>query len=345
MRRVLIAGVVIIIGLIWLGTASGSRTGRTESAKGSQTAKQVEGPSLKVVEKVHKFGEVFEGTVLTHDFIVKNVGREDLEIKQVNPFPGCKVTGFDKSIPPGGEGKVSLKVDFTELKGSIRKNVLIVSNDARRPAVALTLVGVVKPYIAVKPSQSIFFRGAPDKLPEAKIDLISSKDTFHITKVESTLKDQIKYSLETVKEGSHYRLKVVNRKKAGQYHGKLVLFTDLPKKPSFTIRVDGNIEGVIGVKPHTVMLGNAGRGRTVSKGKVLVYSNRKEPFVIKKITYEKKFLDVTQKKEEQTGGYILELTPKLSNVPKGAQQRVSLFIETDADPGSKVEVEVYVVNR
>ena len=350
MRSVLIAGLVIIAGMCWMGNASGVQTAKeaepsTKSQGGKQAVKQVEGPSLKVLDKIYKFGEAFEGTVLTHDFTIKNTGTKELIIKQVNPFPGCKVTGYDKSIAPGGEGKISVEVDLNETSGSMRKNILIVSNDSRRPAVAVTVVGVIQPYITVKPSQSIFFRGPAEKLPEAKIDLISSKNTFHITKVESTLKDKIKYSLETVKEGSHYQLKVTNIAKQGQYSGKVIIHTDFPKRPSLTIRVDGNVEGVIGVKPSRVMLGNAGRGRSVNKGKILVYSLRKEPFVIKKITYEKKFLEVTQKKDEKNNGYILELTPKLASVPKGAQQRVPLFIETDANPGSKVEVEVYVVNR
>lgn len=41
-------------------------------------------PSLSLPEARFDFGEVLEGTVVEHDFVVRNTGNEVLEIKKVS---------------------------------------------------------------------------------------------------------------------------------------------------------------------------------------------------------------------------------------------------------------------
>jgi hypothetical protein len=42
-------------------------------------------PVIDVPETTFDFGEAFEGTEVTHDFVVKNTGKADLLIDQVRP--------------------------------------------------------------------------------------------------------------------------------------------------------------------------------------------------------------------------------------------------------------------
>jgi Protein of unknown function (DUF1573) len=44
-----------------------------------------DGPAMYLPETAYDFGEVEEGTVVTHDFAVKNTGPVPLEIKEVRP--------------------------------------------------------------------------------------------------------------------------------------------------------------------------------------------------------------------------------------------------------------------
>ena len=84
------------------------------------------------------------------------------------------------------------------------------SNDPQNQRTMLVLQGTVKALIEIQPAGNIAFRGMADQLEEKTIDLAGSKQRFAIQKVESNLEDKIRYKLETVEEGKHYRLKVAN---------------------------------------------------------------------------------------------------------------------------------------
>ena len=77
----------------------------------------------------------------------------------------------------------------------------------------------------------------------------------------------------------------------------------------------------------------------------MVVSNKNEPFKITGLTYDKRLLEVAQTKSPQREAYVLKLTPILKNVPKGTQYTTSIIIETDATPGQKYKVQVYMINR
>lgn len=44
-----------------------------------------DGPSIVLAEKTFDFGEVDEGSVVSHEFTVKNEGGTELQIKKVSP--------------------------------------------------------------------------------------------------------------------------------------------------------------------------------------------------------------------------------------------------------------------
>ncbi|MFZ2445054.1 MAG: DUF1573 domain-containing protein [Syntrophobacteraceae bacterium] len=51
----------------------------------SSSDNPAEGPSMIIAETKFDFGDVDEGSVVSHDFIVKNNGRADLQINKVSP--------------------------------------------------------------------------------------------------------------------------------------------------------------------------------------------------------------------------------------------------------------------
>ena len=63
-------------------------------------------PVIDIVEKVKDFGVVAKGEKLQAVFEVRNTGQAPLEITQVRPTCGCTVADFDKTIAPGGTGKI-----------------------------------------------------------------------------------------------------------------------------------------------------------------------------------------------------------------------------------------------
>ena len=149
---------------------------------------------------------------------------------------------FDRVIPAGGEGKVTIKVDLRGYQGKVWKSATVTSNDPQRSSVTINLQGKVKPWIDIQPSRVIHFRKALGGEEEKSVDLISSDQPFSILKVETTLIEKIRFQIETVTEKKHYRLKVAPLVKQGSYSGTLKCLTDHPKKPEILLQVIGQFD-------------------------------------------------------------------------------------------------------
>jgi hypothetical protein len=62
-------GYGIFLGLLWTGLAFSA----------------VLSPAIQIAAPDHDFGEVEEGTLVVHDYSIKNTGQGILEIKEVQP--------------------------------------------------------------------------------------------------------------------------------------------------------------------------------------------------------------------------------------------------------------------
>ncbi len=304
-----------------------------------------EGPSIQVVNPGHDFGEMMEGEVVTHDYVIKNRGDAFLEIERVTTGTGCAVARFDRAIPPGGEGKVTLRMDLTNYQGSIRKSATVFSNDPETPRVQLQLQGIVNPLIQVKPGDRISFRGFEGHVQERAIDLVSWSSPFKIQGVETNLEGKVQHSIETVEEDKHYRVTLSNLVPLGVYNGYVKLKTDLARKPQITLWVNGIIEGEISVKPQTLMVGRAANREEVHLGTVLVVNNPGEAFRIISLDYDEDLLEIQKRPlTADDRGFSLEITPRLENIPTGTQLKTLLSIQTEASSPQKHEVQIHILN-
>jgi hypothetical protein len=254
------------------------------------------------------------------------------------------VARFDRAIPPGGEGRITLKVDLKGYQGKVVKSASVTSNDSRNPRLTLTVNLTVKALIEVRPTNSVFFRGLADQQTERAIDLVASSQPFHITRTESNLGDKIAHQVETVEEGKLYRLKISNRLQQGSYAGFVKLHTDLVEKNEVVVRVSGSIEGEISVSPKSIPVGKLAAKQPVSSGKVQVVSNSHKPFQISGLSYDQQLIRVSQEALPNQSGYSLEITPVMENTPAGKRSQTTLVIETDTAPGGKLEVQVQIHN-
>ena len=197
-------------------------------------------------------------------------------------------------IPPGGEGKIELKVNLKGFHGNVQKSASVFSNDPKNPRVNLVMKGKIRTLIETQPGNTVFFQGQAGQLGDKTINIITASKPFQITKVESNLDDKIAYEVKTVEAGKQYRLDVKNRAKEGTYRGFIKIYTDMVQKPEILIRVAGNIEGVISVRPQSIVVGKLGPNQPVRSGKVLVISHLNKPFEITKMDYDDSVLAVSQ---------------------------------------------------
>lgn len=90
------------------------------------------GPSLVWDKATHDFGQVTEGTVVSHTFEFTNKGKEPLILTAVQPTCGCTVPNDWPKDPimPGGRGKISVSFNSTGRVGNNTKVIRVVSNAA-----------------------------------------------------------------------------------------------------------------------------------------------------------------------------------------------------------------------
>jgi hypothetical protein len=240
---------------------------------------------------------------------------------------------------------VTLKVNLTGYQGNVKKSAVVFSNDPVNPRTIVAMQGVVRTLIDVQPSASVSFRGLAEGLSPSTVDMVAGGgQSFRVLKVESNLEGKVGHELETVREGKHYRVKVINRLDQGNYSGFLKVQTDLPQKPEVMIRVSGFIEGEIRVQPQTLMVGKLGPQQPPRIGKVRVTSNRQKPFKITQVTYDRDLLDVIEQPVPNEPGFSLEIKPRIDNLAVGERRRTVVILETDAKPSEKYEVQVHVMN-
>jgi hypothetical protein len=153
------------------------------------------------------------------------------------------VAHFDRAIPPGGDGKVTLTIDLKGYQGTVWKTANLISNDPQKPTVSLSLHGKVRPSIECRPGCFIQFESNAAGPAERTIELISTSRPFQIKRIENSLKEKISYQLISLVPGRHYQIKVVNRQKAEKFSGFLKCFTDHPKKPEIQIPVHNKLNG------------------------------------------------------------------------------------------------------
>ena len=100
------------------------------------TAFAQSGPVLVWDKASHDFGEISEGTQVTHTFKFTNKGNEPLILTRVQPSCGCTVpNNWPKDpIMPGGSGEISVSFNSIGRVGANTKVVQVFSNASNEGA-------------------------------------------------------------------------------------------------------------------------------------------------------------------------------------------------------------------
>ena len=152
---------------------------------------------------------------------------------------------YDRVIPPGGTGKVTLTIDTSRVRGEFEKKAIVWSNDPDRRSEALYLTGAVKAHISFEPGGYISLWGNKSEVLQGHVEIINNHEgPVKIIGVDNDLPRRLRWRLEKIKPGFVYRLEVEDiSKEEGNYTAHLTIRTDNPKKPTLTLMVRGEIRG------------------------------------------------------------------------------------------------------
>ncbi len=200
-------------------------------------------PRVSVGETVHDFGKVVEDQALSHTFAIDNQGGQPLKIEEVDPDCACTAVDYDRSIAPGAQGKITLTIKPYSVMHQFKKETRVRFNDPDRGLVVFVLKGVAQPFIEIRPSHIIRFRGAPGDNLQAQVRFISHQSgPFKITEVRNNLPDKVEVNLQAEEPDKVYVLTVKNKRREGGAYGGLVeLFTNSKERPRLIVRVFGEI--------------------------------------------------------------------------------------------------------
>jgi hypothetical protein len=223
--------------VLLLGATAVAWAGASTPARAAGT------PQAAIGATAFDFGKIYEDRALTHTFVIKNTGAAPLYIEDVDPDCACTVPSYDKSIPPGGQGEITLTIKPFSVMHQFKKETKVRLNDPDRPMVYLTLTGVAQPFIEIQPSHIVRLRGSPGDDIRGEVRFISHLPTpLKITGFRSTIPDKIEVTLKPEVPDRVYVLEVRNQsRQAGPYAGLIELFTNAEKRPRLIVRVFGDL--------------------------------------------------------------------------------------------------------
>jgi hypothetical protein len=91
---------------------------------------QITGPKISSPAQVHNFGDIVEGTIVTHEFTITNEGDAELQLIKVSSSCGCTAAKPDKDkLQPGDSTKITVTFKSKSRHGKQKKYIYVFTND------------------------------------------------------------------------------------------------------------------------------------------------------------------------------------------------------------------------
>jgi hypothetical protein len=217
-------------------------------------------PIIELPKMRQDFGNVYEQPKYDATFVVKNRGKADLIISDVKPGCGCTVANFDKTIPPGGEGKISLSLDGTRVHGEFTKTATVMSNDPDHPELILTIAGNKVAFLNIVPDGVVYLQGRYEEAIEKEVTISSNEKLpdFKVTGVTSDIDDKVTYDYKPGANKGEYVLHIKKNPELpiSSSYGTITIKTNSEKAPETKLQVQIMTKGNITVSPSSVNFGN-----------------------------------------------------------------------------------------
>ena len=253
---------------------------------------------------------------------------------------------YDRTIPPGGVGQVTLQVNTTGYQGKITKSAQVTSNDPRQRQRKIYLAINVRTYIIVEPGTKILFRGTVGEDIRRVVSIRAADDQpLEITKVQSNLRSAIDYKLNRKDEAHQYELEVVSkatdRKTAS---GFITLHTNHPKKKVVKLSIHIRIRPELEAWPNTITFqegSQTGSKSKESKRVLTIMNTRGKNFRILEMGYNKAYFQVRSLAQDDKAAsrHTLEVVALMDKVPRGRVQfQDILTIKTDSAQAGELRI-------
>jgi hypothetical protein len=167
------------------------------------------------------------------------------------------VARFDRTVPAGGEGKITLVVKTKGYQRSFHKTAVVTTNDPKHPRLLIGMKGHIWTPIEIEP-RDVHLNGILGEEIEQVVHLRRRKEEpLMIELALIPIPDKLAVELHETKKGCNYQLRVRNKvEKHATYVGRIKLTTNYPEMPEIVIPVTGNVRPPIEVWPRVLSFGS-----------------------------------------------------------------------------------------
>lgn len=188
-------------------------------------------------------GDVPQGGVIVHDFVLKNTGGDPLtlEVKSCS-CGGVKYETPAAPIAPGKTGKIRVSIPTQYSRGDLRKDILVETNDPEKKSLIFTVQGRIYPLLTIEPLVIVFGKVRPGTTPSKGFALANKgKTPVVIPLIETDPPARLKASPQgkiTLQPGERkvFTLTLDPGKVAGDIVGALIVRTTLEKLPEIRVK-------------------------------------------------------------------------------------------------------------
>jgi hypothetical protein len=148
------------------------------------------------------------------------------------------VVQYDRTIPPGGEGKIELKVNTRNLSGTVKKEANIYSNDPKNSVMTITLRANVKQSVQVNPQRIKMIGYEGTVITQSVIISANMEKPLEIEPMRSNLSERVTHNIEVVEPGKIFKVNFNYTPLEGDnLNGELIIKTNYPERPNISIPV------------------------------------------------------------------------------------------------------------
>lgn len=214
-------------------------------------------PKIVPMEESFDFGDIKEGEIVEHDFVIFNRGTDVLEINRVRASCGCTaVTPSKTRLVPDDSTQIKVKFNSTRRTGKQKKYVYILNNDPENSQLRLSFQANIisengtdelnKPTIKLSKYNHNFGNVKEGEKLEAFIEVKNiGTSQLNIEKIKSSCGcTAALMSTKKLLPNESDNLKIVfdTKNLIGQVARTVTLFSDDPEHPTRVLTLIANIE-------------------------------------------------------------------------------------------------------
>ncbi len=150
------------------------------------------------------------------------------------------MASYDKAIPPGGEGKITLKVRTKRYQGRIHKSAKVNTNDPKQNIIRLGIKAFIKVPVLISPRYVSLYGKAGQSITKVVELKAGLNNPLTLSQDQFDLEGKVKYRLEEIEKGRWFKIHFTSIPGSQpKFKGFLRLKTNYPEKPVITIMITG----------------------------------------------------------------------------------------------------------